>query len=720
MRYNTGNPVGTDGSSDPRDLYDNAGVIDLLMNGPLGEYLSRLGVPLKSWRGIMQQVTDYLIAQGYESVYLTYGAGVVVERQTQLVQRDGELYRVMNAADIPLTLTGTWATDAPKLQAVGDAALRQALAAPGGANLVEYSESTTYNAGTVGDALSKLDGLPDKVDGISSAQDYVVVDALYNGSDETAAYQAAITKAIAEGKRYVKVSGDLLVNGTVTGRGNIIPIGKGKFTSMLGGAYRRPVFPDRHPNLYFPGIRPGQHLVQFSRTATPKVVLMGDSISTYGANSYAQNTMLAGFLEQKIKSDNPTRTVTFVNRAIGGQTFTTANTRPGTPPDLNLYPWYTDPNRDWLLYIQDQAPELLIISFGMNDSGNFNYAALDQMIAKIKAWGKVPDIVFCTNLVPSMEPGSDYMTGYGDRSGQEGRDQVAGYIRNYAERNNYGLIDINRVGNLIRDGFDVRNSHNRLKDVNYNAAANNGYYQCSEACRDFLIRFSITGTSAELAAKFTNSPPMALQLSNHAGDVCFINRTSGGNIQLQLYHDSGALMDTVDTGIPIPTTSIFMAVEVRDNVLRFSTTSADGLVSSTPVVVPKILRYGGVFLPRLYYYGTLTGPATLVTSHVFDDELFRPSLLNDDVWGVGSNTVGTKIPYGGNGLNHPTSVGAVAIYSAAVGAANFNQIQPYTIPALAPGGAMVVAANDAGALTAGVPIGGLYRTATGEVRCRIA
>lgn len=136
MRYNTGNPVGTDGSSDPRDLYDNAGIIDLLMNGPLAEYLNRLGVPLKSWVGIMQQVTDYLIAQGYESVYLAYGAGVVVERQTQLVQRDGELYRVMNADDIPLTLTGTWATDAAKLQAVGDAALRSALASPAGFAMV--------------------------------------------------------------------------------------------------------------------------------------------------------------------------------------------------------------------------------------------------------------------------------------------------------------------------------------------------------------------------------------------------------------------------------------------------------------------------------------------------------------------------------------------------------------------------------------------------------
>lgn len=167
MRYSTGNPVGPDGSSSPFDLHDNAGIIDLLLTGPLAEYLDRLGVPLKSWRGIMQQVTDYLIAQGYESVYLTYGPGVVVERQTQLVQRSGELYRVMNAADIPLTLTGTWATDAPKLQAVGDAALRQALALIAGAGMVGFGQSETYSAGTVGSQLKALaQVITDEIEGV--------------------------------------------------------------------------------------------------------------------------------------------------------------------------------------------------------------------------------------------------------------------------------------------------------------------------------------------------------------------------------------------------------------------------------------------------------------------------------------------------------------------------------------------------------------------------
>lgn len=183
MRYNTGNPVGTDGSSDPRDLYDNAGIFDIWAND--SNKMSapdRLGVARKTWAGMEQQVTDFLIAMGYEAVYLVYGAGVVVERQTQLVQRGGELYRVMNASDVPLTLTGTWATDAPKLQAVGDAALRQALAEENGSSMVGFIQS---GLGVV--ARNIQDRMRERV----SVKDFagVVGDGIH---DDTAGLQAAI------------------------------------------------------------------------------------------------------------------------------------------------------------------------------------------------------------------------------------------------------------------------------------------------------------------------------------------------------------------------------------------------------------------------------------------------------------------------------------------------------------------------------------------------
>lgn len=170
MANNTGNPVEPNGSDDPRDLIDNAQIADKLVNSSDLTWPGRLGKVLKTWAGLMQQVTDYLIAQGYESVYLVYGAGVIVQRQTQLVQRDGELYRVMNASDVPLTLTGTWATDSPKLQAVGDVALRQVLASTAGAGLLGFNPASTYPANTVGADLKflrtedlRVEGLVDRI-----------------------------------------------------------------------------------------------------------------------------------------------------------------------------------------------------------------------------------------------------------------------------------------------------------------------------------------------------------------------------------------------------------------------------------------------------------------------------------------------------------------------------------------------------------------------------
>ena len=197
MAFNTGNPVEPFGSDDPRDLIDNAEIADKLVNSSDLTWPGRLGKVLKTWAGLMQQVTDYLIAQGYEAVFLTYGAAVVVDRQTQLVQRDGELYRVMNASDIPLTLTGTWATDSPKLQAVGDAALRQALANPDyGAGLVAFDKDVEYASGTVGDALRSSRGLMPSVEQFGITPDGVTDWESSPSADWAGLKAAAITTGV--------------------------------------------------------------------------------------------------------------------------------------------------------------------------------------------------------------------------------------------------------------------------------------------------------------------------------------------------------------------------------------------------------------------------------------------------------------------------------------------------------------------------------------------
>lgn len=104
-----------------------------------------------------QEFDEFLWNSRYESVYLIYGAGLVVSRQTQLIQRGGELYRVLMPADLPTTLTGNWAIDAPKLAAVGDAVLRQELSGPNGSTMVHHG------AITVSQALAGVDTLTNQI-----------------------------------------------------------------------------------------------------------------------------------------------------------------------------------------------------------------------------------------------------------------------------------------------------------------------------------------------------------------------------------------------------------------------------------------------------------------------------------------------------------------------------------------------------------------------------
>lgn len=123
--YNTGNPVP---SGDARDRFDNSQTLDDLINSSAPFSVSRLSKSLKTWAGLQLDFFNMLQNSAWESAFVQYAAGAVVERATQLVQYPagaGELYRVKNQSTLPLTLTGTWATDAPKLVNVGDATVRQ-------------------------------------------------------------------------------------------------------------------------------------------------------------------------------------------------------------------------------------------------------------------------------------------------------------------------------------------------------------------------------------------------------------------------------------------------------------------------------------------------------------------------------------------------------------------------------------------------------------------
>lgn len=138
MTFNTGNPVG---STDARDLFDNAQNLDKFVNGQEHSYEDRLGVPRKSVAGMEADFTAFLAASGFEPEVLEYvdGSPLTVDRPTQLIERastPGILYAIRLPSAFPASLSGVWADDEERLVIRVDDSLRQELAAAGGVTLI--------------------------------------------------------------------------------------------------------------------------------------------------------------------------------------------------------------------------------------------------------------------------------------------------------------------------------------------------------------------------------------------------------------------------------------------------------------------------------------------------------------------------------------------------------------------------------------------------------
>lgn len=101
MTYNTRNPLG---SSDPRDLYDNAANLDNFINGTQETYNDRVGIPKKSLYGFEQQYE--------QTFYDAYNNGTTYNFPNIVVCTDGYTYRCLGTSvvgDNPVTSTsGNW------------------------------------------------------------------------------------------------------------------------------------------------------------------------------------------------------------------------------------------------------------------------------------------------------------------------------------------------------------------------------------------------------------------------------------------------------------------------------------------------------------------------------------------------------------------------------------------------------------------------------------
>ncbi|MEF7269037.1 hypothetical protein U9745_01145 [Escherichia coli] len=137
-KYATNNPLG---SMDPKDLFDNAQNLDFALNDiTQAIWLDRFGRGRQTFWGMEQRFNQFIANSGYD-VIGEYTAGPLTIREyNQLIRYNNELWKLKATTDVPFTTTGnnsaSWVNDSVHFVSVGDAALRQELAAPGGAGLV--------------------------------------------------------------------------------------------------------------------------------------------------------------------------------------------------------------------------------------------------------------------------------------------------------------------------------------------------------------------------------------------------------------------------------------------------------------------------------------------------------------------------------------------------------------------------------------------------------
>lgn len=628
-------------SESPRDLKFNAGKIDEFVTSGNHVYVDRFGDEHRTIAGINYDANQAMLNYGYITKK-SFEIGATLDTPNTALQweSNGEYYRwdgdwsqpkVVPAGSTP---DSTGGIGEGKWVGVGDASLRGDLNKPdGGTNI-------TVGSKTLDDLLSIR-----------------ISDPRWNiNSTNTPQVNAQNLNTLID---YAITSGrlNIIVDTNVTVDDVNVPVRKKtevfftKDGGDLTGLYRRAAIPVGAPsNVRVQNGLAQEDMAQFYNAANPKVVILGDSISTDGPNSLSPSDSMFAVISKAIANSNPERSVDFINRAIGGQTWMNANTKPTSFPA-----WYTDTSKNWLDYVEEDAPDLLILAFGMNDSNGFNAGALHAVVDKVKAWSKVPSLLFVTNPVPSIATTWSNGSGFYATIFQEGRDWAAGYARSYAKHYGYSVLDINRQFCLIRDGRDYLGVPLERAGV-YNQSY---IHDTTIIARDF----SLSGDIGNWPANKT----LSIKVGPGELDTVYVSNVDGKyKVTAFCTGQQNAAYVDQQTQIPV-TTGQTLDVSVLNN--QFTLFSG-----ITKVISFDLIRTGGeMALIAEWQDAANSGPFTTITANVGNWLQCEYTARDSDIWGHDDGTADTKLPEGGNGINHYSSKGINLIVTPVVEAFDFRR-----------------------------------------------
>lgn len=513
--------------------------------------------------------------------------------------------------------------------------------------------------------------------------------AMGNGvDDDSASVNAAITAALAAGHRILAIEHTYNVPTMDKSAGDLIFAGAG---SLVNSPVLKPVIPfdAPPPRPTLTTFRAGQHCPVASIAAargTVRIVLLGDSVSTPQVNgvSYAHN--FHGKLHEAFKLANPGVTIEWYNRGIGGQNWDTLVD--------NLYStatqeWY-DTNQLWLDYVEDLAPDIVIVSCGRNGGSSFQMKHIRDALAVMQGWAKVPDIVM-TNSVGETQTEA-VVDGVDSR---EGYMYAAAGIRSYALANGYGLIDTETQFSqlnlgfaqenlpLVIDGTIIDEANTGNYDVVMPWTASTEVYGWGGSFRIGLNDWTTMGNEFSFqigGAKTDEAKGCRFWIKRDGGTFAIsykitVSRTAEGG------SEDYTFVDWTDTGIACTNAQFFAFTFHQYGSRVYVGYLTPGNSPATPTNVANnasimfhgyVPRCGGAYTPTitcsagaassvLTWLGNTDEYASL-TQMLHPRALNMPQLVDSE---FGSPTVVPQLPWGGNGP-HPGTLAAELIIERAI------------------------------------------------------
>lgn len=302
------------------------------------------------------------------------------------------------------------------------------------------------------------------------------------------------------------------------------------------------------------GIVARQHFPRCATLNEIVVVVTGDSWAVTNSGGHAGNDHAAPIIEELIRQ-NPAKRIQVLNRAIGGSSWAWLNGR--RQPSGPLPDWYSDPNGEWLQYIetvtladgQERTPDLvLILMTGNNDSapgGAIHRNDIASVIAKVRRWpavnGLPPDVAMMCGGTKDVEL---FTPGGGLEAYYHAAEYVTGFLRSFARCNRIGLFDLGTTIALSTDGWAPE--HLTLRQVPpllLGEAGPTTPYSARYLCRDFYVAIRLGDESESGEAFWARTGGLSISLSQKCDNRLWLGPDTRGHLQVC----------AVSWGMPVPT-----------------------------------------------------------------------------------------------------------------------------------------------------------------------